>query len=404
MSQQEFETYLSVLSRLLRLAPEQREQVAEELRDHLETRLEELTSQGVPHTEAVKMALDEFGDAAGVATSFFSLVREQRRRWVMRVTTISLGAAAALVLFSLAFWPEGQRGPAPRRAAAQFGGAAQPANPGTTIPGAPIPGTAAPGAANRISPAPRKPTELEQKLAKRLSVEFIETPLRDVLTYLSDTNDVQFYVNAKALEGEGVSTDAPVTLRLKEVRMDTVLDLALEQASNGVAAYVERDGVLIISEATRLADRLEVHVYNCRDLLSLEVPNQHPAAMGMAMPGASGFSSSPPASPMGSGPGMTSAMAMGAGGGYGGGGMGGMMGAGAVSGFGSQHDARASHLMQLVSQIVKPDSWSEAGGPGSIAEYGGLLVVRQNPQAHREVEKLLAMLREQAAPATATAK
>jgi hypothetical protein len=299
------------------------------------------------------------------------------------------------VLLSLAFWPEGQRGPAPRRAAAQFGGAVQPANPGTTIPGATIPGTAAPGAANRISPAPRQPTELEQKLAKRLSVEFIETPLRDVLTYLSDTNDVQFYVNAKALEGEGVSTDAPVTLRLKEVRMDTVLDLALEQASNGVAAYVERDGVLIISEVTRLADRLEVHVYNCRDLLSLEVPNQHPAALGMGMPSPAGFSSGPPASPMGPGPGagIASAMAMG-----GAGGMGGNM-MGPVSGFGSQHDARASHLMQLVSQIVKPDSWSEAGGPGSIAEYGGLLVVRQNPQAHREVEKLLAMLREQAAPA-----
>jgi hypothetical protein len=81
--------------------------------------------------------------------------------------------------------------------------------------------------------------------------------------------------------------------------------------------------------------------------------------------------------------------------------MGGMGGGGfgVMSGFGSQHDARAGHLMQLVSQIVKPDSWSEAGGPGSIAEYGGLLVVRQNPQVHREVEKLLAMLREQASDA-----
>lgn len=383
MSQQEFETYLSVLSRLLRLAPEQREQVAEELRDHLETRLEELTSQGVPHAEAVRLALDEFGDAAGVATSFFSLVREQRRRWVMRATTISLGAAAAIVLLSLAFWPEGQRGPAPRRAAAQSGGAAQPA----------APGAGAPGAATRISPAPRKPTELEEKLAKRLSVEFVETPLRDVLTYLTDTNDVQFYVNAKALQEHGITSDSPITLRLKEVRMDTVLDLMLEQVSNGVAAYVERDGVLIISEATQLADRLEVHVYNCRDLLALEVPHQNAAAMGM--PGAAGYSSTPPGSPMG--PGLGAAVPMGGAGGAGG--MGGMMGGTAVSGFGSQHDARASHLMQLVTQIVKPDSWSEAGGPGSIAEYGGLLVVRQNPQAHREVEKLLAMLREQAAPA-----
>lgn len=386
MSQQEFETYLSVLSRLLRLAPEQREHVAEELRDHLETRLEELTSQGVPHAEAVKLALDEFGDAAGVATSFFSIVREQRRRWVMRMTTISVGAAAAVLLVSLALWPETQPGPAPRRAVAQLGGAAPPFNSGGTIPGG-----ALPGASPKISPAPRKPTELEEKLTKRLSVEFIETPLGDVLTFLADTNNVQFYVNAKALEEHGITTDSPITLRLKEVRMDTVLDLVLDQVSNGVAAYAERDGVLIISEATQLADRLEVHVYNCRDLLSLDVPGPNAAAMmGTGMPGAA-----PVSTPMGSPPGL--ATPMGIAGGYGGSGM----GHNVLSGFGLQHDARAKHLMMLVSQIVKPDSWTEAGGSGSLAEYGGLLVVRQSPQAHREVEKLLAMLREQTAPAAA---
>ena len=42
MSQQEFDTYLSLLCRLLRIGPQQREQVAEEFRAHMEDRLEEL--------------------------------------------------------------------------------------------------------------------------------------------------------------------------------------------------------------------------------------------------------------------------------------------------------------------------------------------------------------------------
>jgi len=47
MSQQEFDTYLSLLCRLLRIAPQQREQVAEEFRAHMEDRLEELLVRGM---------------------------------------------------------------------------------------------------------------------------------------------------------------------------------------------------------------------------------------------------------------------------------------------------------------------------------------------------------------------
>ncbi len=57
MSEREFEIYLSLLSRFLRLKPDQRGEIADELRDHLAERLEELTAEGLSREEAIQRAL-----------------------------------------------------------------------------------------------------------------------------------------------------------------------------------------------------------------------------------------------------------------------------------------------------------------------------------------------------------
>ena len=67
MSQQEFETYLALLTRLLKVPPAQREDLAEEFRAHLEDRLEELLASGMEQDQAVRQAVGEFGDAAVLA-------------------------------------------------------------------------------------------------------------------------------------------------------------------------------------------------------------------------------------------------------------------------------------------------------------------------------------------------
>lgn len=87
MSEREFETYLTLLCRLLRLDAAQREVIARELRDHLEERLAELKARGVDREEAVRSALDEFGDAAGLAAEFSLIARNVRRRWLAPIPT-----------------------------------------------------------------------------------------------------------------------------------------------------------------------------------------------------------------------------------------------------------------------------------------------------------------------------
>lgn len=441
MSQQEFDTYLSLLCRLLRIAPQQREQVAEEFRTHMEDRLEELLAKGMDREGAVKLALEEFGDAAGLAAQIASISQGRRKRWIMRIGTISVVGLAAAVLLAVAFWPDGAQVKAPQ-VVAQTGGAA----------GAPEAGASAPGRSEPL---------IEEKLAQRIDVEYPEVPFKEVLEDLKERAGIQMYVNSKAIKNAVPDAlEASITINLKQVRLDMLLDLLLEQAGDDSLAYVERDGILIISTSEALSGASEVKVYNCRDLLAMASPvpgggmMMGPGGMmdGHMMPGGHGHSgggfggpgpgfpggdagrtfepgagdadtsggTSPPPVPMGpksaprtrntpadrgaAGPEIPKGIAPQFGGGGGappapgaGGGMGGMMGGGGEAGPPrTDEEIRAERLMHLITTAVKPDSWQEMGGFGTISEYKGLIVINHNARTHKDVENVLKMLREAA--------
>jgi Bacterial type II/III secretion system short domain len=126
MPEHDFELYLSLLTRFLRISPAQRDSIADELRDHLEQRLGELEAQGLSREAAIRAALEEFGDAADLANHFTSLARIRKRRLIMRLTFGSAVALAALVLISTAFWPESPNAPIPQFVEAQLQPASKP--------------------------------------------------------------------------------------------------------------------------------------------------------------------------------------------------------------------------------------------------------------------------------------
>src|SRR6185369_7063618 len=106
MSESEFELYLELLGKFLRLRPGQRVEIADELRDHLEARLEELSRGGLSRAEAVRRALDEFGDAACLADHFSQLARERKKRFLMRCTLGTVSAAALVLIVVTSLWPQ----------------------------------------------------------------------------------------------------------------------------------------------------------------------------------------------------------------------------------------------------------------------------------------------------------
>jgi general secretion pathway protein D len=59
-------------------------------------------------------------------------------------------------------------------------------------------------------------------------------------------------------------------------------------------------------------------------------------------------------------------------------------------------ERKAEQLIDIITTAVNPDSWQEMGGPGTIGEYNGLVVVSQSARTHSKIEKVLDMLREAA--------
>ncbi|MEM9252711.1 MAG: permease prefix domain 1-containing protein [Planctomycetota bacterium] len=117
MSEHEFEAYLNLLARTLRLSTKQRDRIANELRDHMEARLNELIDRGVDRDDAVLQALDEFGDANLLADDLARPRHQQFRRKIMQTgfATVALAACAALAV--VYFTPTNQQGHSPQASA-----------------------------------------------------------------------------------------------------------------------------------------------------------------------------------------------------------------------------------------------------------------------------------------------
>jgi HAAS len=394
MSDHEFENYLALLSRLLRLDVRQREQIAGELRVHLEDRLDDLLARGVPRHEAVRQALEEFGDAAALAADFASISRNKRRRWLMRVTTFSVAATVLIAAGVFTFWPGRNAGPGIAAVVAQNPQKSE--QPHARPPEMPI-----------------EQQRLYHELSKRIDIAFVETPLKDVVAYLHDLTQVPIHLRTKKLDEAGVAVDSAVTMSFQQIRLSTALDLILDDLQ---LVYYDKDGVLVITTPDDADEHLEIRVYDCRDLLAMPTPpgvmKPGAAAAGQASHGgggmfavaddvsksaapAAGESGAPQPSPEPTADGSAISPRRGGAGGMGamGGGMG-MMGPRANAGPVVEQGDQSDDLIDLITSLVDPDNWADVGGTSAITSYNGLLAISTTARTHDKVERLLNMLRE----------
>jgi hypothetical protein len=378
MSDREFENYLALLSSLLRLDSKQRISISDELRAHLEDRLEELLARGVSHDDAVRQALAEFGDAAGLAGQFVAISMNRKRRWLMRLTTFSVAATLLFAAGLAIFWPGRNAAPGLAEAVAQ-----------------------APAAAKKVDPFSASGVEptLQEKLNKRIDLVVVELPLKGVIAHLQEETGIQFVLSMKKLDEASVSPDTPITKTLRRVRAGTLLDLVLKDLE---LDYIERDDLLIITTPEDAESQMLIRVYDCRDLLTMSSPSavfgNRPATPTIpppptAAPGTTPVQPAPGGvvDPFGAAGGAVEPFAP-------------ARGAPAATASSrrasqtpdSEVERRARELTTLVTTIVDPDTWSGSGGPGSVYSYSGLVVVAQTEHTHKKVERLFDMLREAA--------
>ena len=330
MSEDEFELYLRLLGKFLHLKPGQKAEISDELRDHLETRLDELTRGGVGREAAMHRALDEFGDAASLADHFSKIVYERKRRLVMRCTMGTVFAsAAALVMISL-LGPQGPDGigPAPHSASAQSQKPAEVAKP-----------TSGESEADRLT---------REKLARVPTCNLDDAKLGEVLAAIGEQLSVDIFAPRKEFEAE---LSAKVDFRLKHARPTggTILELALRQAGLG---YTLRDGVVVVGKPE---STMEIRVYECAHLGLIE---SYEFAVGKKL--TVGEIDPAQAEPQ--------------------------------RGEELSLLELVAQVGEMIGLMIHPDEWEEAGGISRMTMTGTRLVVRTTPEIHREIDSLIQQL------------
>jgi hypothetical protein len=179
---------------------------------------------------------------------------------------------------------------------------------------------------------PHNARAIDEALASPTLMEFSETPLSDVIEYLKAFHKIEIQFDKKALSDAGIALDVPITRNLKGISLRSALRLLLHDLD---LTYVVDDGFLLITTSEVADNRLSTVVYPVEDLVTSLDKAGRPRV------------------------------------GYDG-------------------------LIDVMTSTLKPPSWDQVGGPGSIAPMPnrGALVISQTRQVHEEVAGLLDLIRQ----------
>lgn len=369
MSEREFEHYLTLLGSMLRLRPEQRAEIAEELQQHLDERLVDLQAAGLSRDEAIQQALAEFGDAAGLAAQFSSVSRRRYRRWMMRAATASVTSAFMVLLLFVSFWPTGGRIELAHPTTAQDSAPSAAVIPAGT--NDPVTDSGAP-AATRVTAVL---TREAKNVATRQALEEKESPqvngesLLFLWNFLSEELPHGCWLDRRSLEESGVNIDdSEISWHLEGASIATMLEMVLVEFDLG---YQIRDGILVITTADAAESKLSVVVYDAEHLFSsvVLVEGQFNVQLREALQpllqataGLAGGDSTTIRESIDR----------------------------VVAKLESNNAlARFENAVALLQTQVDPDSWEINGGSGTISCLNQQLIVRQSESTHRKVRKFL---------------
>jgi type II secretory pathway component GspD/PulD (secretin)/tetratricopeptide (TPR) repeat protein len=210
---------------------------------------------------------------------------------------------------------------------------------------------------------------------KRVPVNFTDTPLSSVVSFLNAVTQLNFDVDWDKLAESGIDRETQVSLNLSNVPVRIVLERVLEKvskdSSNG-AWYAINDGVVMISSKVDINKKKSLQIYDIRDLL-IEVPDYANA------------------------PEFDLQSVLQSSGGSGGGG-----GQSPFRDTGNQGPAqkrsledRTNELINIITTNVDEQGWQENGGDvGFIQQLQGSLIITNTPANHRAIHGLLSKLRE----------
>jgi type II secretory pathway component GspD/PulD (secretin)/tetratricopeptide (TPR) repeat protein len=251
-----------------------------------------------------------------------------------------------------------------------------------------------------------KDKEIQARLLKTVDVNFKDVPLKTAIEQLRSMTGMNIVPDLGALAADGVSLDLPINLKVDNISLKAALNLMLAQVH---LVHLPQDEVLLITTEKGGRGKQVLKVYSVADLVipfddymipttgslqkTLEqVQENSKVSLGQGQPvtnqtfqlrnGQQAGQSSMSTAPSGNGNGGQNAQQMSS-----------VMGYTAYTTPTKQTMEEA--LIRFITKSIRPDSWCDVGGPGTI-EYmpmGLALAINQTPDVQEQVAELLDALR-----------
>ena len=214
----------------------------------------------------------------------------------------------------------------------------------------------------RQSPAEERSIEadwkkdIRGKLERKVTFEFVNTPLDEALGFLQTMTAVPIIQDPAAFSG-GRDPRQPITLKLTDTRLDEALRWILRLVD---LDYTLKRRAIFISTREKVAGEAETRIYDVRDL-TYPITDFPAGQVGL-----------------------------GAGGGGGGAGGGGPTGIVLPGGATPVTVLQPGGVADLIKKVVDPRSWV---APNDCSENNGQLIVHHRTEVHQLIAKLLEDLR-----------
>ncbi len=107
-------------------------------------------------------------------------------------------------------------------------------------------------------------TRIDKALDKETTFQFLETPLSEMVDYVSRLHSIDVGLDRKALDNVGLGSDAPITASIRGISLRSALRLVLRDIE---LTFVIRDGTLLFTTREEAESSLINKVYPVSDLL-----------------------------------------------------------------------------------------------------------------------------------------
>lgn len=250
-------------------------------------------------------------------------------------------------------------------------------------------------------------------LDKPTTVDFVDLPLEDCLTFLHDYHGINIWLDRQVLTDEGVALDAPQSLKLANAKLESILNLILSPCQ---LDWVIQDEVLKITTRASARQHPEVRTHPVQTLLDAghtaeelidSITKCIEPELWTKPEGIAGISHTGGVLVVRASQRVQSEIVQ-------------LLAeleeiadenendparlerdkVVSVRAYPARHQ-RAEYLAITLQDLVAGNTWSGHGGEGMIYPLDGILVVRQTAAVHRSIQQLLAQVDRQRQPAPA---